>query len=81
MLADCGARIEKNTNRVYFTQKLIDNARATAPHSFKLFDVLGNEAVDLSGFKVNFTPGSAAINILDSISNKMRKPTSADYVR
>jgi trimethylamine--corrinoid protein Co-methyltransferase len=80
LLADHGARIDKLTNRVYFKQDLIDKALALAPHSFKLYDVLGNEAVDLSGFKVNFTPGSAAINILDS-TNKIRKPTTNDYVR
>ena len=81
MFADHGARIDKNTRRVYFTQSLIDKALATVSHSFKMFDVLGNEAVDLSGFNVNFTPGSAAINILDSLTNKIRKPSTADYVR
>lgn len=81
ILADNGARVDKNTQRVYFTQPLIDKAIAATPHSFKLYDVFGNEAVDLSGFNVNFTPGSAAINILDNATNKFRKPTTQDYVR
>jgi trimethylamine--corrinoid protein Co-methyltransferase len=81
LLSDSGARIDKSTRRVYFTQSLIDKALAVAPHSFKLFDVLGNEAVDLSGFTVNFTPGSAAINVLDGTTNKIRKPTTTDYIR
>lgn len=81
LLSDSGARIDKSTRRVYFTQSLIDKALAAAPHSFKLFDVLGNEAVDLSGFTVNFTPGSAAINVLDGTTNKIRKPTTVDYIR
>jgi len=81
LLSDSGARIDKSNRRVYFTQSLIDRALAVAPHSFKLFDVLGNEAVDLSGFNVNFTPGSAAINVLDGTTNKIRKPTTTDYVR
>lgn len=80
MLSDCGARIEKSTNRVCFTKNLIEEMLKTAPHSFRLYDVLGNEAVDLSGFNVNFTPGSAAIHILDGTSNTMRRPTTADYV-
>ncbi len=81
ILADNGARVDKNTQRVYFTQSLIDKALAATPHSFKLYDVFGNEAVDLSGFNVNFTPGSTAINILDNTTNKFRKPTTQDYVR
>jgi len=80
VLADHGARVDKDTNRVYFTQDMIDKALANAPRSFKLYDVLGNEAVDLSGFNVNFTPGSAAINVLDDKTDKIRKPTTADYI-
>ncbi len=81
LLADHGARIDKATRRVYFAEDLIDRALALAPHSFKLYNLMGEEAVDLSGSRVNFTPGSAAITILDGNTNKMRKPTSADYVR
>ncbi len=80
MLADHGARVDKQTNRLHFTRDLVDRALVSAPHSFKLFDVLGNEAVDLSGHNVNFTPGSAAINFLDGASNKMRRPVTADYI-
>jgi len=80
MLADNGARVDTATHRVYLTQVLVEKALATAPHSFKLFDVLGNDAVDLSGFNVHFTPGSAAINILDGTSHKMRRPTTTDYI-
>ncbi|MBI3192984.1 MAG: trimethylamine methyltransferase family protein [Ignavibacteriae bacterium] len=80
MLSDNGARVDDKTNRVFFTSSLIDKAITLAPPSFKLYDVLGNEAVDLSGSNVNFTPGSAAINILDSNTNKMRRPTTSDYI-
>lgn len=81
MLADHGAKVDMNKNRAYFTQDIIDKALKTAPHSFKLYDSLGNEAVDLSGFNVNFTPGSAAINILDFKTNSIRPPTTADYIQ
>lgn len=81
LLADHGARIDKNKGRVYYTQEIIDRSLATAPDSIKLYDSIGDEAVDLSGFNVNFTPGSAAINILDNDSIAARKPTAADYVR
>ncbi|MCP4569618.1 MAG: hypothetical protein GY841_18730, partial [FCB group bacterium] len=52
----------------------------TSPSSIKLYDVLGNEAVDLSGDKVNFTPGSAALNLLDNNSGRIRKPSTSDYI-
>jgi trimethylamine--corrinoid protein Co-methyltransferase len=81
MLADSGAKIEKNTNRAYFTPAMVDNARESAPRSFKLYDIYGNQAVDLSEFNVNFTPGSAAINILDGVTNKIRKPVTNDYIK
>jgi trimethylamine--corrinoid protein Co-methyltransferase len=60
---------------------MIDQALSAAPSGFKLYDSLGIEAVDLSGWNVNFTPGSAAINILDSKTGEIRKPTTQDYVR
>ena len=80
MLADHGARIDRERNRSYFTQDIIDRALESAPDSFKLYDSVGIEAVDLSGFNVNFTPGSAAINILDFKGNKIRPPTTSDYI-
>jgi trimethylamine--corrinoid protein Co-methyltransferase len=51
------------------------------PKGFKLYDVMGGEAVDLSGDNVNYTPGSAALNFLDGATGLMRRPTTADYVR
>jgi trimethylamine--corrinoid protein Co-methyltransferase len=81
LLNDHGARVDHGTKRVFFTPTLIDKILKTAPRSFKLYDALGNEAVDLSDFNVNYTPGSAAINFLDSDANTMRKPTTSDYIR
>lgn len=79
LLADHGARVEGQ--RVLFTDDIIDMSLKSTPDSFKLYDSAGTEAVDLSGYNVNFTPGSAAINILDSDTGKSRRPTSTDYMR
>ena len=81
MLSGHGAAIDMEKNRVRFTPDLIDKAVPLAPHSFTLYDVTGKEAVDLSGWNVNYTPGSAAINMLDGRTDKIRKPLTADYVR
>jgi len=80
LLADHGARIDNDKNRAYYTQEIIDKSLKAAPGSFKLFDSSGHEAVDLSGFNVNYTPGSAAINLLDSRTGSNRAPLSTDYV-
>jgi trimethylamine--corrinoid protein Co-methyltransferase len=67
--------------RVRFTPDLIDRALKSVPSSFGLYDVLGNATHDFSGRKVHFTPGSAALNILDYRTETMRRPDTNDYVR
>ena len=60
---------------------IIDRALGSAPGSFALFDVRGEQTHDLSGFNVHFTPGSAAINVLDEETGDIRVPATDDYVR
>ncbi len=81
MLAEHGAKVDQETCRARLDAQIIDKALATVPRSFKLYDVLGAETHDFSGDNVYFTPGSAAINILDGSTGEMRKPTTADYIR
>lgn len=80
MLADNGARVEFDRSRAYVPGKMIDEALKSAPSAVKLYDTRGDLAVDLSGDKVHFTPGSAAIRFLDYGLDEMRPPTSTDYV-
>jgi trimethylamine--corrinoid protein Co-methyltransferase len=81
MLADHGAEVNLENWRARFTDEIIDQALGTVPHSFKLYDVVGNQTHDFAGDNVYFTPGSAAIHILDGSSGQMRKPATADYIR
>lgn len=81
MLAAHGAGVDAKTWSARLTEDLIDKALGTVPRSFKLYDVLGNETHELRGDNFYFTPGSAAINILDSRTDEMRKPTTADYIQ
>jgi len=74
-----GARIEGE--RAHIGGRLVDEALRTVPRSFKLFDTLGNETHDFSGGNVYFTPGSAAINVLDWPGGGLRRPATEDYVR
>jgi len=78
ILGDHGAEVDLSKQHVRLTQALIDNALETVPSGFKLFDVSGNQTHDLSGDNVHYTPGSAAINVLDG--GTMRKPHTNDYI-
>jgi trimethylamine:corrinoid methyltransferase-like protein len=81
MLADHGAKVNMNIYHAVLTDTIIESALKTAPSSFKLYDVLETETHDFSGYNVHFTPGSAAINLLDFDSNEIRKPVTSDYIR
>ena len=81
MLADNGANVEAEKNRAYFTDDIIDTALATAPSGFRLFNALGEQTHDLSGPNVHFTPGSAAITVLDHDAHTSRTAVTADYVQ
>ncbi|HVP40084.1 MAG TPA: trimethylamine methyltransferase family protein [Candidatus Saccharimonadales bacterium] len=81
LLADHGASVDRAQGRARLPRRLVERALAAAPRAIKLFDVLGSETHDLSGTNVYFTPGSAAILVLDAESGEMRKPETADYVR
>jgi trimethylamine--corrinoid protein Co-methyltransferase len=81
LLADHGADVDASTCNARLTEAIIDKALNTVPRTFKLYDVLGNETHDFQGDNVYFTPGSTALNILDTRTGDMRRPTTADYIR
>jgi len=81
LLSDHGARVEATTNRAYLTEEMIDDTLWTVAGSFALHDVHGRKTHDFAGYNVHFTPGSAAINLLDHGAADVRTPTTADYVR
>ncbi len=80
LLHSHGARVDQNSKRVFYTEEIIDRSLNAARHGFALYDSMGQPAVDLSGDNVNYTPGSAAINLLDSVTDLQRRPTTSDYV-
>jgi trimethylamine--corrinoid protein Co-methyltransferase len=81
LLADHGARVDTAAKRAFLTDGILDQALRTVPHGIRLYDALGRRAYDVSGDRVHFTPGSAAIYLLDHDAHVTRPPTTADYVR
>lgn len=81
ILGDNGALVDHATGNVIYTQEIIDKSLKTVPSSFKLFDVTGKETHNFSGNNIHFTPGSAALNILDHETEKIRRPVTSDYIK
>jgi len=81
LLGDHGAEIDATRQRARIPEELVDRALEAARECFALYDVLGNQTHDLSGDNVHFTPGSAAIHVLDHATGRMRRPTTVDYIR
>ncbi|MFN8094898.1 MAG: trimethylamine methyltransferase family protein [Vicinamibacteria bacterium] len=67
--------------RILLPAGLVDAALRTAPHVVSLHDTLGRQTHELAGDAVYFTPGSAAIHVLDGASGEIRSPATDDYVR
>lgn len=80
MLSDHGCQVDMEKHHAILTNQIIDNALKSAPEAFGLYDVTARQTHDFSGNNVYFTPGSTALNILDSQTGKIRKPVTADYV-
>lgn len=80
LLSDHGCKVAPDRSHVTLTEENIQKALETAPKSFKLYDVLGNETHDLAGRNIYYTPGSTALNILDHQTLEMRKADTADFI-
>jgi trimethylamine--corrinoid protein Co-methyltransferase len=81
LLGDHGARIDLASSRAFIPGTLVDRALAAAPHGFRLYDVGGRETHHFEGDRLHFTPGSAAITVLDGETGQIRPPSTADYIR
>jgi trimethylamine--corrinoid protein Co-methyltransferase len=80
LLADNGANLENDDGRVRITDTMVEAALDTAPLSFPLYDVMGQQTHNFEGNRTHFTPGSAAINILDRSSGEIRPAVTGDLV-
>lgn len=76
LLAGAGLRIEKG--RVFAPPDAVRKALATAPSRILVHDREGEPALDLSGDRVHFDPGSAAIFFLDRDARRNREPVTHD---
>jgi len=80
LLSDSGASVDGNRLHVVFTEEIIKRAIDSTPESFQLYDVNGDQTHDFSGLNTYFTPGSAALHVLDHHTKQIRKPSTEDYI-
>lgn len=80
ILAEHGQRVDRAKERVWLSRDFVEQAIASAPRSFDLWNVTGDASIEVGGDNVTYDPGSAAIKVLES-DRATRASTSADYVR
>jgi len=62
-------------------EAVVRQAMDSAPSEFHLYNLAGEPVVHYGGDSVQFDPGSAAINILDSETLEQRQPVTSDFVK
>ncbi len=67
-------------DRVLFPRDVVEQAIASAPGSFTLFDRDGNPHADLGGDRVHFVPGSSGLKWADHRTGEVRLADSTDFV-
>ncbi len=80
-LSDAGCPIDAARQHVRMPRPVVEAAVASSPKRIELWNIAGDACCDLSGENVHFTPGSAAIRILDHASGRMRPVTTDDLLR
>ncbi len=67
-------------DRVLFPRDVVEQAIASAPSSFTLYDRDGNPHADLGGDRVHFVPGSSGLKWHDHRTGEVRLADSTDFV-
>jgi trimethylamine--corrinoid protein Co-methyltransferase len=80
LLADAGATVDRTNRIARIPEKIVRRALETAPREFDLHSFDGRPVVHYGGDSVQFDPGSAAITILDSETERQRPAVTADFV-
>ncbi|MBC8330970.1 MAG: trimethylamine methyltransferase family protein [Anaerolineae bacterium] len=80
LLAEAGAQVDYNAQIARIPEELARKALETRPSEFYLYNLDGEPVVHYGGDSVQFDPGSAGLMLLDSETQKMRPPTTTDFV-
>ncbi len=81
LLADGGAKVDFDRKVGFIPPAMVDKALESVPSSFSIYDHEGQNAAALEGDNVHFCGGSVALNILDSETERIRKPKISDLIK
>ncbi|MBS1250844.1 MAG: Glycine betaine methyltransferase [Chloroflexi bacterium] len=81
LLAEAGAEVDVNAKIARIPEELARRAVESAPSEFHLYNLDGEPTVHYGGDRVHFDPGSAALMLLDSETQRQREPVTADFVK
>jgi trimethylamine---corrinoid protein Co-methyltransferase len=74
------ARTADDAERVLFPPEVVDQAIATTPKRFQLYDRDGTPYTELGGDKVHFVPGSSGLQVLDHRTGETRRSNTRDFI-
>jgi trimethylamine--corrinoid protein Co-methyltransferase len=81
ILAGGGAKVDLKEKVAFVPATMVDRALESVPSSFSIYDQACEKPAVLEKDNVHFCAGSVALNILDSETQKIRKPKLPDLVR
>ncbi|HKZ70389.1 MAG TPA: trimethylamine methyltransferase family protein, partial [Anaerolineales bacterium] len=81
-LFDADGRIKPDSTgeRILFPPAVVDQAIASAPREFTLYNRNGETHASLGGDRVHFVPGSSGLKVLDHRTGETRLANTADFV-
>ena len=79
-LLELGLPLDARRERVLFPRDVVEQALATAPSSFVLYDRDGSPHADLGGDRVHFVPGSSGLKVADHRTGEVRLAGTPDFV-
>ena len=79
-LLDHGLPTDNSGKRVLFPPEIVDQAIASAPSSFTLYDRDGEPYTEIGGNNVHYVPGSSGLKVLDHRSGETRLADSKDFI-
>ena len=79
-LLDHGLSMDDAGERILFPPDVVDEAIASTPRSFTLYDRDGQPHAEIGGDNVHFVPGSSGLKVLDHRTGETRLANTKDFV-
>lgn len=81
ILKEHGVKVDFQERLAKFPKELVEEAIKKVPKSLKLYNGEGEEILEISGNRVHFNPGSAAIKFMESDGETVRSSKALDLIK